>query len=635
MKKRTPFLAGLEREALRITKTGKIDNSYHPESLGDKLFNPYITADFSESQLELITKPYPSNEKALKELYEILSFIRFKEPEMCIHNNSMPVEGEAFPARFGKAGESKEQYRKYLLEKYGLKMQLISGIHYNFSINGLSDQEYLHIIRNTIRYGHIFPLLFGNSTSPLFPDAPCIRGSSKGYFPKFQQTIPVDFNTAAGYLKSLKSQKDLYSEKEYYLFVKPKFLSGKIQYIELRAIDIDPRVEAGITIETMDFIKEFFFKMKDLPSPPMDEKELFSCIERYETICLEGKKPIHKESVLKLLKILELPLPSYTPPGKIEPKNYPYLEKAAADSIYKSLECSTRLLIEDALLHNIKVSIIDKDTNTIRLKKGAVETIVSQATFTEKDSFISYRLQNDKHLTKKLLNEASLETAYGTFFTHKDIDLDPFLNKKICIKPVHANFGDGISILKTDNKSVLSFAIDAAFACGSSILIEDFFEGPEYRFLVIDGKKVFVCKRSPPQVIGDGKSPLHLLINKANSVRPAEFPIKYSGDINIILAKGQKFLLRENSNVSTGGIAEDVTDIMHTSYKAIAKKAARTMKSFVCGVDIIIKDNTAPAEKGNYVILETNFNPALYLHQHPLFGGKKVSQSIFKALGLL
>jgi glutamate--cysteine ligase len=635
MKKRDSFLVGLEREALRITKTGNIDTSSHPESFGDKLFNPYITADFSESQLELITAPHSSNEKALKELEAIMSFIHFKEPEMIIHNNSMPVNGIAFPARFGRAGRDKEKYREYLLDKYGLQMQLISGIHYNFSIDGLSDEEYLHIIRNTIRYGYIFPSLFGNSFSKEFPDATSIRSSSKGYFPKFQHTIPACFNSAGAYLKSLKERADLHSEKEYYFFIKPKFLCGKIKYIELRATDIDPDAEAGITIETMDFIKEFFFKMKELASPPMNDEELFSCIEKYETICLEGKKAAHKKEVGNLLSELNLSKPLYKAPKKIEIKNHLYLEEAAQNSLYKTLECSTRLLIEDALEKDIEVSIIGKDTNTIRLKKGVTETIISQATFTEKDSFISYRLQKDKHLTKKLLKEASLEVPAGAFFTNKDIDLDLFLGKKICIKPVHANYGDGISILETNDTSELTAAINRAFNHSKSILIEDFFVGPEYRFLVIDGKEVFACKRSPPEVTGDGESSLHTLINDANTLRPPEFPIKYEGPLNTVLEKGEKCLLRENSNVSTGGTAEDVTDMVHESYKEIARKAAQTMKGFMCGVDIIIKDTNTPASEDGYVILETNFNPALYLHQHPLFGGKKVSTSLFAALGIL
>ncbi|MCH9617534.1 MAG: Glutathione biosynthesis bifunctional protein GshAB [Chlamydiia bacterium] len=635
MKKREPFQVGLEREALRITKTGIIDTSSHPESFGDKLYHQYITADFSESQLELITAPHTSNEKALKELEKILSFIHFKEPEMIIHNNSMPVDGTAFPARFGCAGKDKEEYRKYLLGKYGLQMQLISGIHYNFSIDGLSNEQYLHIIRNTIRYGYLFPSLFGNSFSKEFPDATSIRGSSKGYFPTFQRNIPVDFNSVQGYLQSLEQRKDLSSEKEYYFFIKPKFSCGKIQYMELRAIDIDSNAQAGITIETMHFIKDFFFKMKQLASPPMSDEEFSACKEKYETICLEGQKQMHKKDVENLLKELDLAIPVYKTPKKIEIKNHLYLEKATEASVYKTLECSTRLLIADALDNGIKVSIIDRETNTIQLKKGAIETIISQATFTEKDSFISYRLQKDKHLTKKLLKAASLQVPSGAFFPSKDIDLNLFLGKKICIKPVYANYGDGISILHTNDQIELTAAIDKAFKHSSSILIEDFFKGSEYRLLVIDGKEVFACKRSPPEVIGDGKSSLDQLINQANRVRPPEFPIKYDGELDTILEKGEKRLLRENTNVSTGGTAKDETDNIDESYKEIARKAARAIKGFLCGVDMIIKDIKTPATKDNYVILETNFNPALYLHQHPLFGGRKVSSSLFKVLGIL
>ena len=627
------ILIGLEREALRLTTLGEIDTSPHPSFLGDKLFNPYITTDFSESQLELITPPFQTNKEAHTCLKEILSFLVYKDPELLLHNQSMPPDAIAYPAKFGLKGREKEHYRAYLLKKYDLKMQLISGIHYNFSIENLTGDEYLHIIRNTIRFGFLFPFLFGNSSHHLHPFATSIRGSSKGYFPKFQQTLPINFNSKEGFLESLKNEKTLCSPNEYYLFIKPKFRNGEIKYIELRSIDIDPKTSTGISIETMNFSKQFLLKMLEIPSPLMSKDELFSCLSFHEKICLEGKREIFVEKVNKTLKELNLERPTHKPDSPLIPKHYPYLQKAIDSSLYKSMECSTQLLIKEALAQGIEIDIIDKETNTLMLSKKGLSQTISQATFTEKDSFISYRLQKDKHLTKKLLQKSHLSTATGKTFYREDLNLKNLVGKKICIKPNKANCGDGISIIKSDDLIEIKKAVDLAFSLSERIIVEDFFEGDEFRFFVIDGKEVFVCRRSPPKIIGDGISSVKALIEIEDKKRPIEFPIKYDGNRNKILSKGVNLLLRENSNVSTGGFAEDFTDSIDDSYKQIAKQAAQTMSSFLCGVDILIKDPHIKAGSKNYAILETNFNPALYLHEHPLFGGRKISRGIFKALG--
>lgn len=629
MKKKN-FLVGLEREALRLTKDGKIDLSSHPYSFGDKLFNPYITTDFSESQLEIITPAFSSNKEALNSLHEIVNFLHFQEPLLNLHKHSLPPDGNAYIARFGPKGREKEGYREYLLEKYGLNMQLISGLHYNFSIEGLGCLDYLHILRNVVRYGFILPALFGHSKTKEFPHATSLRGSSKGYFPKEQQTLNIDFNSIEGYLSSIKKS-GLYGKEEYYLFIRPKCRNCEIPYIELRALDLDPNTPLGITLETMDFVKDFLFKMYEIPSPKLSFEELHQHLTLYEKICIEGQK--HQSLIDETLIKLDLERPIQIYNTKISPQNYDYLERAVKRSHIDSLELSTRLLIKEAQKQKIDVDIVDKETSTIKLSQNGKNSILSQATFTEKDSFISYRIQQNKDLTKRLLQNEGLSTTEGSLYTKEMIDLQAFLGKHICIKPNLANYGDGISILKTENPIALQEAFDVAFKECAQVLVEDYFKGEEFRFFVIDGKEVFVCRRTPPYIVGDGKSTIKELIQQQNKRRPKEFPIKAPMKDNEVIKKGLKINLRENSNVSTGGFAEDVTDIIHESFKEIAVKAAQTLGGFLCGVDILIQKPFEDATFQTYAILETNYNPALYLHEHPLFGGRAVSKSILCALG--
>ena len=132
---------GLEKECQRIISTGDLALTPHPPVFGDKTKNPHITNDFSESQIEMITTPFNSAEEA----YESLNTINL-EVEKGIDNEllwplSMPPklpdeEGipiACFPG--SENGKNMETYRKGLAIRYGKKMQMISGIHYNFSFS--------------------------------------------------------------------------------------------------------------------------------------------------------------------------------------------------------------------------------------------------------------------------------------------------------------------------------------------------------------------------------------------------------------------------------------------------------------------------------------------------------------------
>ena len=125
---------GLERESLRITKAdGRIAQTDHP--FGD---DPHFSRDFAESQLEIITPVAGSTE----ELFQMLSQMhteamdRLEESGEMLHLSSNPpayVSSGVRIAHFTDENSCKEEYRKYLLDKYGLERMLLSGIHYNFS----------------------------------------------------------------------------------------------------------------------------------------------------------------------------------------------------------------------------------------------------------------------------------------------------------------------------------------------------------------------------------------------------------------------------------------------------------------------------------------------------------------------
>ena len=180
---------GLEKESQRVTPSGDLALSDHPEVFGDKLGNPEITTDFAESQLELITPPFRSIEETYEYLVKLQSRVEQEINGELLWPLSMPPrlpEDEVIPiARFGNTPEGREMeiYRYGLALRYGKKMQMISGLHYNFSFGDqllgflhrqsdyikdrgtFANDLYLHVTRNYLRFRWLLIYLFGASPS--------------------------------------------------------------------------------------------------------------------------------------------------------------------------------------------------------------------------------------------------------------------------------------------------------------------------------------------------------------------------------------------------------------------------------------------------------------------------------------
>src|SRR5262249_42025369 len=160
---------GIEKESLRVTRKGALALTPHPESLGSALKHPHITTDFSESQLELITGVHPSAEACLEELERIHQFVYRHIGDEIMWCGSMPCglpADDAIPiGRYGasNSGRLKTVYRNGLAWRYGRRMQTISGIHYNFSLPGMTNESHFSLIRNFRRISWLPIYLFGAS----------------------------------------------------------------------------------------------------------------------------------------------------------------------------------------------------------------------------------------------------------------------------------------------------------------------------------------------------------------------------------------------------------------------------------------------------------------------------------------
>jgi glutamate--cysteine ligase len=178
---------GLEKEGLRASAAGHLAMSPHPRSLGSALTHPYITTDFSEALLELITPPTSSVDEVLGFLADIHAYVYRHLGDELIWATSMPCvleSGARIPlARYGtsNAATMKTVYRRGLGNRYGRTMQVIAGLHFNFSfaddfldvyqatqgVEGdnvaFRSEAQMGMVRNLQRVGWIVPYLFGAS----------------------------------------------------------------------------------------------------------------------------------------------------------------------------------------------------------------------------------------------------------------------------------------------------------------------------------------------------------------------------------------------------------------------------------------------------------------------------------------
>ena len=227
-------------------------------------------------------------------------------------------------------------------------------------------------------------------------------------------------------------------------------------------------------------------------------------------------------------------------------------------------------------------------------------------------------------------------------------------DKSIVIKPKSTNFGLGISIFQEPtNLDSYQKALEIAFSEDSSVLVEEFIAGTEYRFFVLDGKCEAVLLRLPANVRGDGRHTIRELVATKNTNplrgRDHRSPLERIklGEIELlmleqqgykaddILPKGVQVFLRRNSNISTGGDSIDMTEAMHPSYKKLAAEMATAIGAWVCGVDLIIPNSTLPASKKepNCTCIELNFNPSMYMHTYCAEGpGQSITPNILAKL---
>ena len=307
---------GIEWESLRAKGEGKLSLTPHPEVFGDKLANPVVTTDFSESQIEIITPTFDSIDNAFDNFSLLSDIVNASLPEdeylwfqsiPCI----LPYWDQIPIAQYSVEGISSQKYREDLAKKYGVKKQMISGVHFNFSfsdgfLNKLYNMEnsdltfkefkndvYLKIARNYLRYCWLIIYLTGcsigshktfsndcihlmdekddygsyySTKGPSFRNASCGYKNLKELYPSYDSVKEF-----VGEVNKFIENGDLSEAKELYtqIRLKPKnpqdmlnsLENDGIEYVEIRTLDINPFYKCGLVRHDMKFLHLFLIYM--------------------------------------------------------------------------------------------------------------------------------------------------------------------------------------------------------------------------------------------------------------------------------------------------------------------------------------------------------------------------------------
>jgi len=298
---------------------------------------------------------------------------------------------------------------------------------------------------------------------------------------------------------------------------------------------------------------------------------------------------------------------------------------------------STGSIVDEAAARDIPFIRLNRHS-LVQLGFGINQKRI-QATMSSQTSSIAVEIACDKEETKNLLDAANIPVAKG-MTVYDEEDLQAVIRKvgyPLVAKPVNGNHGKGATIgIKNWEEAVV--AMHAAKKYSRGIIVERFITGYDYRLLVINHKFIAAAKRTPAAVVGDGKSTVQELIDVVNSdsrrgyghekvltaIKVDDMTMNILAEkeltLDSILPQAQEVWLKSTANLSTGGTADDVTDLVHPENVFLAERISRIIGLDICGIDIMTPDISIPVAEAGGAILEVNAAPGFRMHIAPTGG---------------
>lgn len=484
---------GLEKENVRVDQQGKLALMPHPKGFGQKLENPYIQTDFSESQVEMITPSFDSIDETfhfMEALHDIVS-LELTEEYLWPSSNPPELPNEQDIPIAQMNDPVADEYRHQLADKYGRKRQLLSGIHYNFSFDerflrrlyeaedrqeefkDFKDNIYLQVTRNLLRYRWL--LIYLTGASPVYDKTymdQCVargetldkksyyvsnmnslRNSECGY--RNEKPLYVSLNSVNEYVhdvNQLIQSEELLTVKEFYSPVRLKTARGKepleellrdgIAYLELRFIDLNPLFKIGISLETMRLVHLFIIFMLLKEDEPFSLEDQMLADRNHDHLIMNGIKGYahDQESDGKMMKDIAL-------------------------TCIHEMKDMLQLLLQ----HNEQLfDILERAKQTILNPEQSYASIVKSEIL--KSSYLNYHLDKAKQYA-----EESIQNGYR-FAGYEDLELSTQLLLKAAVKrgivfqlvDRHENF---IRLTKGDHTEYVKQATKTSLDSYSTVLI--------------------------------------------------------------------------------------------------------------------------------------------------------------------
>jgi cyanophycin synthetase len=340
----------------------------------------------------------------------------------------------------------------------------------------------------------------------------------------------------------------------------------------------------------------------------------------------------------------------------IEGGEFPFdeaVEEARRLAARTELGPSTRAIVEAAERRGIPWARED-DFSTVQLGYGKRRRLI-QSAMSDATSVIGVELAGDKDAAKERLEKFSVPVPRGRVVRSEEEARDALaeIGAPVVVKPLDGRQGKGVSLDLHEPEEVAR-AFRFAQEHSRAVLVEEMFEGRNYRVLVVNYRVVAASERVPCHVVGDGVHTVARLIEIENSnplrgeghespltkikVDPIleAFMQKEGVCFERVPAAGERVMLCAGMNLSTGGTARDVTDDLHPTVRSMCERAARVVGLDICGVDLVLEDISAPLPRSKGGVIELNAAPGLRMHHFPSEGrardaGGRIVDMLFPA----
>src|SRR5215213_3258408 len=342
---------------------------------------------------------------------------------------------------------------------------------------------------------------------------------------------------------------------------------------------------------------------------------------------------------LGLMLLHSLLPPELRPPGAV-PEGFDFAEERDEFIRFaqrRALGPSTMALVRAAEERRIPWIRLNEQ-NLIQFGHGRFQQRI-QATVTSRTSHIAVELASDKEETNRLLANLGLPVPRQRLVQREEdaVAAADRIGYPVVVKPYNANHGRGISIHLNTPEQVRA-AFNVAREHSRSVIVESFITGDDHRMLVINGQLVAVSRRVPGHGVGDGVHTVEQLVDEVNrdprrgiGHEKVLTRLTFDHQAETLLAKkgytrdtvpaaGEQVFLRSTGNLSTGGTATDVTDVVHPDNIEMATRAVKAIGLDVGGVDFLTSDITESYKEMGGAICEVNAAPGFRMHMAPSEG---------------